>query len=652
MKTSMNWLDLKVWLKEQKEVIVSSYIDNVYLINEKLLLKLRKIGSATPLWLLIDPGCRISLTTVHGIKEFSEASGKQTLWRKLLRDCRIEDLEQLDSERILFIVLRCGSTRRYLVAEFLPRGTICICDGSRKILVISESRIMKDRVLKPGYIYVPPPTKGDISTLSLDQLFENIKIGKDLIRGLIKGWGIPPEVAETVLHIHGIDKNLDIARLSIEDIAKLREIILNFIEEVSLNPKPCIVYDKNGKPIGFYPFIPSIDSDRIELYSSFNEAIDKYFTELMIQKIIEEKTSRIESELERLKKTVESIDVHISKLNKELHNLKRVLEVIEINYPYIEQIHNCVVEKISSIGWDKVTECSVREFDKHRGIIKVEIEGHIVELDVKRRLIDIYNDLKRKVHELESAISRALEEKNRIESRIKELKHRLYEEKEGMAIKLSRTSEWYEKFHWMITSTGFLVLAGRDASQNIALLKKYAEEKDIVLHADIHGASAVVIKTHGKEVDETTLREAAVLAACYSKAWKLGLRSIDVFWVYRNQISFAAPSGQYLPKGSFMVYGKKNYIKNIELKLAIGIEIIGSSYRIVIGPKDVVAKKSIAYMVITPGDVDPSSIAKQFLESISRYPHLKILSRAISVTEIVREVPGKAQIQEVIVKEG
>ncbi|HDI02157.1 MAG TPA: DUF814 domain-containing protein [Ignisphaera sp.] len=201
----------------------------------------------------------------------------------------------------------------------------------------------------------------------------------------------------------------------------------------------------------------------------------------------------------------------------------------------------------------------------------------------------------------------------------------------------------------MITSTGFLVLGGKDASQNISLLRKYAENDDIVMHADIHGASAVVIKARGKEIDEKTLREAAVLAACYSKAWKLGLNSVDVFWVKRNQISFSPPAGEYLPKGGFMVYGKKNYIRNVELRLAIGIEIVDNSYRIIIGPEEVVSLRAIAYMVIVPGEVDPSTIAKAFISELGKIG-LKELANSIDINEIIKRIPGKSKTVKVCTK--
>ncbi|WP_263641290.1 NFACT RNA binding domain-containing protein [Methanobrevibacter arboriphilus] len=78
---------------------------------------------------------------------------------------------------------------------------------------------------------------------------------------------------------------------------------------------------------------------------------------------------------------------------------------------------------------------------------------------------------------------------------------------------------WYEKLRWFVSSDNFLVIGGRDANTNEAVVKKYLDNNDIYLHSDIHGASSVVIKTEGNEVNDNTLKESAIFAASFSSAW-------------------------------------------------------------------------------------------------------------------------------------
>src|SRR3989338_700530 len=53
-------------------------------------------------------------------------------------------------------------------------------------------------------------------------------------------------------------------------------------------------------------------------------------------------------------------------------------------------------------------------------------------------------------------------------------KQKLKEEKSKEQVQLTEPSkkEWYEKFRWFISSEGFLVIGGRDATTNEIIVKK------------------------------------------------------------------------------------------------------------------------------------------------------------------------------------
>lgn len=62
----------------------------------------------------------------------------------------------------------------------------------------------------------------------------------------------------------------------------------------------------------------------------------------------------------------------------------------------------------------------------------------------------------------------------------------------------------------------FVVIAGRDMMQNELLVKRYMKSGDLYVHADIHGASSVIIKNPSNEpVPPKTLNEAGVMAISY-----------------------------------------------------------------------------------------------------------------------------------------
>jgi predicted ribosome quality control (RQC) complex YloA/Tae2 family protein len=137
-----------------------------------------------------------------------------------------------------------------------------------------------------------------------------------------------------------------------------------------------------------------------------------------------------------------------------------------------------------------------------------------------------------------------------------------------------RKQMWFEKFSWFISSDGYLVLAGKDSQQNEMLYKKYLKKGDVYVHADIHGAASVVIRNNPKTPDSpippSTLSQAGSLAVACSSAWdsKAGM---SAWWVNADQVSKSAPTGEFLPAGSFMVRGKKNFLPPAVLLLGFGV---------------------------------------------------------------------------------
>ncbi len=646
-KNSMSWIDIKVWLNEQRNNILRSYIDNVFYIEKALIMRIKNSIKNLDSWLIIEPGKRINFLST-GIKPVTEEDPKTSLWRKNLRDCRIDEIEQYDNERIILIHLFCRSSRaKTIVVELLPRGVIAILDESKRILLASEYRKMRDRIIKLGMEYVFPPSRTlyPLDKDLIDKFIKNASIGI-----IIKELGLPAEIVNSAaIECSIIEKQL-IDRAEIEclfsSINKLISTILN-------QPTPCIVY-KDTTAIGFYPFIPpffNTSNYNVVITSSFNEAVERYFLQQTEELLTKRTINEIAKEIAKLRKSIEDIDQKITYFEKNLKDLKLRLQCYEEHYTELERIHECVINIIKEIGWNYVRRCGdIVHFQPSTGTYTISINGCNINLNVRYPLIYQYNELRKNISDIEKSIERALEEKIKLKQKIDELSNRVLEEKQRVKIKLSLKKEWYEKYHWTITPASFLVIGGRDASQNIQLIKKFLEPNDIVLHADIHGASTVIIKTNGRNVDEETLMEAAIIAACYSKAWKSGLLSIDVFWVYGSQISLSPPTGEYLPKGSYMIYGKKNYIKNIPLKLALGIAIDeNKNMKIVIGSENLVSRKSIAYMVIVPGDETPEKVVNMFLEYVKK--NLNMDFPFVIRDEIIKEIPGKSKVIKLVTKD-
>lgn len=107
--------------------------------------------------------------------------------------------------------------------------------------------------------------------------------------------------------------------------------------------------------------------------------------------------------------------------------------------------------------------------------------------------------------------------------------------------------------------------------QNETIVKRYLESNDLYFHADYHGAPSVVLKNPEKRVvGEASLNQAAQYSVALSKAWSDKV-VCSAYYVFANQVSKTAPSGEYLPTGSFMIRGKKNFVSPSRVTLGLGM---------------------------------------------------------------------------------
>ena len=217
----------------------------------------------------------------------------------------------------------------------------------------------------------------------------------------------------------------------------------------------------------------------------------------------------------------------------------------------------------------------------------------------------IYYDRAKKMKKKREGAVEALEKTKKQLARISKAVVKEKEEKKAELEKKEVKKEWFEKFRWFISSSGFLCVGGRDATTNEIVVRKHTLKEDKVFHTDIAGSPFFVVQAEDKEIDSVTVKEVADATVTFSKAWGLGLSSTPVFWVTPSQVSKTAQAGEYLTKGAFMIYGKTNYIDNM-VSMAIGIydgKIMG-------GPLSAVKKHCAKVVEIGQGREKSSKVAK------------------------------------------
>ena len=170
-----------------------------------------------------------------------------------------------------------------------------------------------------------------------------------------------------------------------------------------------------------------------------------------------------------------------------------------------------------------------------------------------------------------------------------------------------REKKWYEKFRWFFSSEGFLCIGGRDATTNDIIIKKHAEENDVVFHTEMSGSPFFVVKSKNEKVGEITMDEAAIAVASFSRAWRLGLSHAEIFHADPSQLSKTPKAGEYLEKGAFIIKGRVKK-QMAELKLAVGALKDGS---IMCGPESAVKKNCGRQIVISRGNAKASDAARK-----------------------------------------
>ncbi|SPJ84315.1 related to RNA-binding protein homologous to eukaryotic snRNP [Fusarium torulosum] len=222
----------------------------------------------------------------------------------------------------------------------------------------------------------------------------------------------------------------------------------------------------------------------------------------------------------------------------------------------------------SAIGDDEGS--SAAKGKQNSKALNVEINLGLSPWSNAREYFDQRKSAASKEEKTQQQASRAL--KNAEQKINEDLKKGLKQEK--ALLQPIRKQMWFEKFIWFISSDGYLVIGGKDAQQNEIVYKKYLRKGDIYCHADLHGASSVIVKNNPQTPDApippATLSQAGSLAVCSSSAWdsKAGM---SAWWVNADQVSKSAPTGEFLPAGSFMIRGKKNFLPPAQLLLGLGI---------------------------------------------------------------------------------
>jgi predicted ribosome quality control (RQC) complex YloA/Tae2 family protein len=633
--------DVAVAVRELKNEILNSRVSNVYQPDKKtLLFKLHK-ADEPPLNLILEAGKRLHLTSYALEKPTIPPTFCMAL-RKYIRNAWLISIEQYEFERVVTLNFKSNTGDLQLILELFGDGNVILIGANQKILQALNYKRMRDRnILRQEVFRFAPASGKNPLKVNRQGLEEELKASGNIevVRVLARHLGVGGTYAEEVLLRAKVEKSKRCETLSQTETDAIFEELQKLLAQASEGTlEPFIVLNGEGDFVDVVPFkLRRYEGTGFKLQpcKSFNEALDESYTKAAtVEKALAGlEADQLKREAERLKRIIADQRNVLAEAEANAINNRSVGDTIYAHNVEMQTLLDKFSPNKQKGGdWDSVVSEILAQkkaglapgvyfesIDRKTLTTNICVDGLRFGLDLRKSLFEnaagFYERSKRDKQKLEGAIT-ALEgtEKKLAEveariSRAEALKQvKPTEAVEELAERKVKRKNWFEKFRWFVSSDGLLVVAGKDAVSNEVLIKKHSEPEDVV----------VVVKTGGRQPSEQVLTEAAEFAASFSRGWREGFASIDVYWVKPEQLSKRGPSGQYVAHGAFVVDGKRNWKRNVPLRVAVGI-LSGKeeATSFIGGPVDSVKARTQVYVVIAPGDYAGKRLFEHVLGTLS-----------------------------------
>ncbi|MFZ1024299.1 MAG: ribosome rescue protein RqcH [Thermoplasmata archaeon] len=515
--------------------------------------------------------------------------------RRLLSGAVATEVAEPGGERYLEVQFQRADSPEglTLALEMFGTGNLLVARAGI-IVAVAHAKTWAHRAVRRGAAYQRPPVRLNPWTASASELESEFQRSRnDRTHTLAARLALGGPLAEEVIaraHLDGLTPaSVDAGPAAGEVHRTIRELLA----ELGERPKGYL-YWSNDSIVDVEPFrsarwsnVPGVEERSTP---TFGEAAQEFFNGLaIVAPSVPERESGPNREL--LRQRDQQISA-VTQLRTEVAELQAQADTLFSHYTEAE---NALTEASRASG----------ERDRH---VAISVDGRTVSVYRDRTIREsaqaLYDEGKRVQAKLSGA-SAALAE---TESRIRDSTDAEAAKAERVRVQSTtappRKAHWFEKYRWFISSEGAIVVAGRDATTNDYVVRRYLREGDIYLHADIHGAASVIVKHPAPgdpDLSETTYREAAQWAVAYSKAWRAGLASAAAFWVAYDQVSKSGASGEFVAKGAWVIHGTKHVLPDLPLQLAIGeIDYKGESLWTVAPPPAVRARGKIRFL-LTPG---------------------------------------------------
>ncbi|MBE0450058.1 MAG: NFACT family protein [Clostridia bacterium] len=454
------------------------------------------------------------------------------LLRKHLVGGKILSISQHDFERVLIIEIESRNElgdfeAKKLYVEIMGKHSNIILTKADDAIVESIKRITPDmsrvRSVLPGLRYeLIPTTKKmpDENWLGLLKDMKETTLLYKAIYGSLQGFS--PLISNYLLRKIGVPNDLTLEKTDPDTLIRLKNAVdaLN-VQVLASQSKGYVFNDKDSNHRYFYFLEDAYDEMEPTRYEFISEAIDAFYAQSNKNLKIHQRTVDLKKNIAQ---RIERSRTKLGKLELELYNAENSDHYKICGELILANIHN-MVKGTNSID-------AMNYYMDPPETVTIDLDVRLDPSQNAQKYFKKYNKAKIALRELKIQIHETLNEIEYLENilthlnnsedskTIDEIREELAEQGiiKNRNIVKSKKSNKKQDFKHFYSTGGFEILVGKSNTQNDQLTTKIASNKDVWLHTKTIPGSHVIIRTEGQEVDATSLEEAALIAAYYSKA--------------------------------------------------------------------------------------------------------------------------------------
>ncbi len=472
------------------------------------------------------------------------------LLRKQLLGARVQSVRQIGGDRIVYVDLdtinEMGDHEpRRLVLEIMGRhSSLMLLDGTGRILEAARhvnAEMSRVRQVQPGLMYEAPPAQ---DRLSREELTAEALAGRILREGAVpferalsgSVCGLSRITGEELAYrvkcsgrIFGESSSTGAERKIGPELLQACERIVDFLSRLEEMRSPRVLYRENGEAEDVFPFpFLSRDLSRQREYPTISAALEAYYGVRDAQDRLRQRSA---SMVHLLRGQVDRCEKKLALQEQELAGSARMEEyrvMGEVLNAHLYELHRGMTEATLP-NW----------YDPAGGMITIPLDNRLTPSQNAQRYFKKYQKAR-------SAREIAAEQKQKTLQELDELEGMLLDvdkcvgesELEEIRAELVRTGYMKRvtsrkqmralpksRPYRYLSADGVEIQVGKNAAQNDRLTME-AKPDEMWLHAKDMPGSHVIIKAEG-EIPRETLKQAALLAAWYSKGQRSSLVPID-----------------------------------------------------------------------------------------------------------------------------